>query len=195
MFSIRTILSTLAVTALCVSVVSAQAPGGVQMTPEMQSRMKAWAKFRDTHKNISSLQQTLFGLSELEKDPKTKLTKSQAKTILGVLQPWRKKPVMTDAQALKLNKQITGTLTQSQLKKIVAAPRIGQRSGGMRRPPEGAPGAGTRGDRPRQFDPSKFPMPKEYNPLNPDTIAQERMRTMAKQRMNELTKLLTARAK
>ena len=195
MINVRTILSALAVTALSVSAVSAQAPGAPQMTPQMQARMKAWAKFRDTHKNVSSLQQTLFGLSELEKDSKTKLTKAQSKTILGAIQPWRKKPVMTDAQALKLNKQITGVLTQSQLKKIITAPRMGQRTGGMRRPPAGAPGAGTRGDRPRQFDPSKFPMPKEYNPLNPDTIAQERMRTMAKQRMTDLTKLLTARAK
>lgn len=195
MINTRTILSALAVTALCVSAVSAQAPGAPQMTPQMQARMKAWTKFRDTHKNVSSLQQTLFGLSALEKDSKTKLTKAQSKTILAAIQPWRKKPVMSDAQALKLNKQITGTLTQSQLKKIITAPRMGQRSGGMRRPSAGAPGTGTRGDRPRQFDLSKFPMPKEYNPLNPDTLPQERMRTMAKQRMADLTKLLTARAK
>ena len=201
---IRPMLAALAAAVLIVPMAVAQRPGGGQVPPEIQARMKAWQKFRDTHKNVQSLQQTLVGLEAMEKEPRTRLTKAQAKTVVGVLNAWRNKPVMTDAQALKVNKQITAPLTVAQLKKIATA-REGRGMGANRRPggggpggPGGAPGGGARqggGNQPRRMDPSQFPAPKEYNPLNPTTIPMERMRARAKQRLDTLTKTLTARAK
>jgi hypothetical protein len=40
-----------------------------------------------------------------------------------------------------------------------------------------------------------FPDPKDYNPLNPDTLPFEQFRPMAKQRMTEFTGNLQKRAK
>lgn len=168
-------------------------PPGQQLPPAVQARMKAWQKFRETHKNVEALQQTLAGLEEMEKTPATRLTKAQAKTVVGVLNAWRSKPVMTDAQAQKVNKQITGPLTVAQLKKIATAP--GARGMGAGQRPGGGSGARPNSGARRAPDLSRFPAPKEYNPLNPKTLPMEGMRTRATQRLDALTKTLTARAK
>ena len=42
--------------------------------------------------------------------------------------------------------------------------------------------------------PGAIPAPKEYNPLNPNTLPFERSRARAKTRMNELIAKLKARA-
>lgn len=201
MFQARTILAALAIGALIMPTALAQRPGGgPPMSPEVQARMKAWQKFRETHKNLTSLQQTMAGLEAMEKDPRTRLTKAQAKTVVGVLKTWRNKPVMTDAQALAVNKQITAPLSVAQLKKIATA-REARGMGANRRPGggQGGPAAGGGQGRPganqtRTFDPSRFPAPREYNPLNPSTIPMERMREQAAKRLDTLTKALAARA-
>ncbi|HEY3265754.1 MAG TPA: hypothetical protein VGM37_02420 [Armatimonadota bacterium] len=179
----------------------AQAPGGMQMNPQAQAKMKAWQTWRNNHKNVQSLQQTLGALQYIQQDPKTRLNKAQSKTILGVLKAWRSKPTMTDAQALKVNKQLTTPLTLQQLKKLATAPRGGRRNGGgggggMGRPGGGGAPGGPGGGRPGGgFDASRIPAPKDYNPLNPDTLPIERMRGRAKDRLNALTSALAAQAK
>ncbi len=206
MRSLRTIL--FAALALSVAVPGGLAQNRPNIPPEMQARMRAWQKFRDSHKNVFALQRTVGALEELEKDKKTQLTKAQAQKILPVLKAWRGKPVMTDAQALKVNKQITAPLSLAQLKKVAASgDRRTRRPGGPGgfNGTGGQPGAGGAragaGNRPRgnagnapRFDASRFPAPKEYNPLNPNTIPMERQRTRAKQSLDNLTKRLTARA-
>jgi uncharacterized protein YeaC (DUF1315 family) len=92
--------------------------GGFQMTPEMRARMEQMRKWRDSHKNVIQVQQTMGTLVEIDKDPKTKLTKDQAKKILAVVNTWKAKPVMTDDQAKGVNKQLTGVLNLTQIKKM-----------------------------------------------------------------------------
>lgn len=198
---VRPILAGLTVLSIAVSGATAQTANRPQMSPEVQAKMKAWQKWRDSHKNIESLQRTIGGLEALEKDPKLKLNASQAKSVVTILKTWRTKPTMTDAQALKVNKDLTAKLSLAQLKKIATT------RGGMgmreRRPGGGAPSAQpgnrTGGNQPRtgtrRMDPSRFPSPREYNPLNPSTLPWENMREGAKKRLETLTKQLTARAK
>src|SRR5918997_1146329 len=67
-------------------------PGGFQMTPQMQAKFRAWQQFRDNHKNYQALQQTMSGFAEMDKDPRTQLTKAQARQVLTVIKQWRNKP-------------------------------------------------------------------------------------------------------
>ena len=187
------------------------APGGFQMTPEMQKQFQAWKTFRDNHKNYSALQQTLTAMGEMDKTPTTKITGAEAKKILPILKSWRSKPVMTDAQALSVNKQITGAMTIPQIKKI-ATTRMGgggrrggpggggPGGGGGQRPGGGGGFGGGGGQRPGGGGPGgagggRMTMgpPKEYNPLNPDSMP-ERMRARAKTRIDALTALLKSHA-
>lgn len=194
-------------------------PGGFQMTPEMQKRFKAMQAWRDNHKNIVALQQTLRALGDMDQDPTTKITPAQAKKILPVLKTWRTKPVMTDDQARSVNKQVTAALTIPQIKKIAMTRGGGfgggRRGGGGQGGPGGGgfggprpggfggpggggggfggprPGGGGPGGRGGGFDPSRL---KDYNPLNPDSFPFEQARPRMKQRIDGLIASLKARA-
>ncbi|BDI29766.1 hypothetical protein CCAX7_18170 [Capsulimonas corticalis] len=184
--------------------------GGFQMPPEARAKMQAWRKWRDSHKNVSSVQRSVRAISALEQDPRTKLTKPQARAILGVLKAWRNRPVMTDAQARQVNQQITAPLSIPQLKKLatLSADRRGGPGGGPGgRPgggfggggfgggrPGGGPGGGP-GGRPGGFDPSKISAPHDYNPLNPSTLPFERQRGRAQQELDQLVATLSATAR
>lgn len=180
----------------------AQGGGGFQPSPQMMAKFRAWQTWRENNKNITNIQQTMFGLGELEKDPKTQLTKEQARKILAVIKKWRNKPTMTDDQAKQVMKEMTGSLTDAQLKKMATAPRFGQGGrgfGGGARPGGGGGFGGGGGGRPGGFDPSKFPDPAPYNPLNPDSSPfakmSPEMNQRVKQRFNEFIAKLEARAK
>jgi len=88
--------------------------------PAARAKMEKYQKFRENHKNYQSLQQSMRGIMEMDKEPATKLTKDQAKKIWGFISPWTSKPTMTDAQAGALNKQVTGVLTMAQVKKMAS---------------------------------------------------------------------------
>jgi len=207
MITARTIFATFALACLAAPFAGAQRPQGGGPPPEMRAKMKAWETWRAKHKNVTAIEQTLAGLDMMERDTKTRLTKAQAKKILPVLKAWRTKPVMTDAQARAVNKQITAPLTVAQLKKIAAAPASGQRGSGgsggrggrggpgMGGPPPGGTGGRPPGGPPRDGKRPAMPSPKEYNPLNPNTLPFEQMRPMAKQRLDGLIKTLAQRAK
>lgn len=166
-----------------------------QQQAQLQAKRKAWEKWRESNKHVSALGQTVMGFGTLEADPKTKLTKEQAKKIVPVLKQWRVKKTMTNDQALQVNRALTAPLTDAQLKKIATAPRTGRGGpgfgGGARMGGGNRPGGGQR----PQFDISKMPDPKDYNPLNPDTLPFEGIRAQAKVRMDKLIKDLAARAK
>src|SRR5689334_7146548 len=68
---------------------------GFQITPAMQAKFKAWSTWRENHKHVAQVGQTVRALREIEKTPSTKLTPAQAKKIVPVLKAWRNKPVMT----------------------------------------------------------------------------------------------------
>jgi hypothetical protein len=143
----------------------------------------------------------------MDKDPTAQLNKDQAKKISAAVKPWANKPVMTDDQALALNKQITGVFSTAQLKKF--ATMQGQRGGfgggrpgggggfggpgggGGGGPRPGGPGGGPGGGR---FDPSKMPDPKDYNPMNPATYPAGQMNERMKQRHTEFMTVLKTRS-
>ena len=191
-------ITRLAVALVAVGAVSgAYAQNPFNLTPQqqqqLQAKRKAWEKWRANNKHVSAVGQTLFGLAALESDPKTALTKDQARKIVPILKAWRNKPKMTNEDALKVNRAITAPLNDTQLKKIATGPRFGRGGpgfGGGARMGGGRPG----GQRPA-FDISKFPDPKDYNPLNPDTLPFEQMRPQAKQRIDKMIADLAKRAK
>lgn len=163
--------------------------GSFQMTPEMQRQIEAWRKWREAHRYTFQLTSTLRALSEIDRDPKTRLKPEQAKKILAALQPYRNKPKMTQDDAKNALKAIKAALTVDQLNAIarIEAERrnrrgggpgggggMGMRPGGPGGPAGGgavAPGAGQRpgggpGGNFRMPDPSQM---KDFNPFRPDT--------------------------
>jgi hypothetical protein len=190
-------LALLAATLALAAPVVAQNPFNLtpQQQAQIQAKRKAWEKWRENHKHVQALGQTVMGFGTLESDPKNALTRDQARKILPILKEWRTKKVMSNEDALKVNRALTGPLTDAQLKKIATTPRFGRggpgfgggarMGGGAQRP---------QGGRPR-FDISKMPDPKDYNPLNPDSLPFEGIRAQAKQRMDKLMQDLAERAK
>lgn len=180
----------MALTAAVFTVTAAQAQGpgggGFQPSPQMMAKFKAWQKWRDNHKNISALQQTLGGIQAMEQDPRTKLNKTQARTVLAILSKWHTKPVMSDAQARAVNQQITTPLNLTQIKMIVTASQRRRGFGGGQGRPGGGQGRPGGGGRPGGFNPASMPNPKDYNPLNPSSLPFERTRARSAQRLTQL---------
>lgn len=200
-------LTAVALGVLATGVLAQPGGGGGQMTPQMRAQMQKWQRWNEKHKNVQALQRTLRGIDELERDPATRLNKAQARQALAVLNKWRTKPVMTDAQAKAVNQQLTASLTTAQIKKLATAGGrrggFGGGGGGGRRPGGGGGGFGGGGGGMRPGGgrpggaggPGAIPAPKEYNPLNPNTLPFAGMRPRAQQRMKQLTASLQARAK
>ncbi|MDX1931042.1 MAG: hypothetical protein SFU56_00405 [Capsulimonadales bacterium] len=194
------------------------------LPPAAQAKMKAWRTWRDNHKNFQQLTGTLRAITEMDKETSTKLTKDQAKKILTVITPWKSKPTMTDPQARTVMNDIAKVLSPTQIKRyaaIQAEGRGGMRGGpggggpgggggfggpGGGGPPGGGGGFGGPGGggRPgggaggpgggRNFDFSKMPDPKEYNPLNPASFPESPMSARNKQRVTEFWNLVKSRA-
>ncbi len=177
--------------------------GGSPMPPAMQAKMKAWETWRGTHQNVTALQRTLGGMTRLEDNPATRLTKPQAKAVLAVMTKWQAKPSVSDAQARQINTQLLAPLTAAQRQQLTrpggfGGGRPGGGFGGGR--PEGRPGGfgggGFGGGRPGGgFSPAMFPAPREYNPLNPATQPMERSRGRAEMQHARLMTALKAAAK
>jgi hypothetical protein len=176
----------------------AQSPGGGQIPPEIAAKIKAWTKWRDNNKNLSNLQTLMFQVRELDKKPETQLDKKQASTMLGILKTWRTKPTMSDDQAKQVAKQISGMMTEKQLKRTatIQPPWMRQGGGG----PGGGGGGGARpagGGGGRPGGGFTFPDPPKggFNPLNPDTLPFVQMRPQAKKGLDEFSADLSKRAK
>lgn len=197
---------------------AAQGPGGGgfpppprQPPPQMMAKIQAWQKWRDSHKNVTALQQTLGNLQGLERDPQTRLNKKQAASILGVLNQWHSQPAITDPQARQILHQIKAPLSMAQIK-ILATPPAERRGfdgpppGGFGGPPPpgrfggppppsegrfGGPPGGRGGPPPGGMRPGTFPSPKDYNPLNPSTLPFKRQIPRATQRLADLKAALS----
>ncbi|MBB6048868.1 hypothetical protein [Armatimonas rosea] len=192
--------------------------GGFQMSPEMQAMFKKFQEWRDKNKNLASVNRTIGAIAEFEKDKTTALTKDQAKKILAVLGPWKSKPIMTDANAKDMLKQVGATFTPAQAKKLAQVMSEqrggwGGGGGGMRggggapgggggRPGGGgAPGGG--GGRPgggMQMDPAAMKkrfdtMMKGYNPLNFSTIPDSPMKERSIKPVKDALAALDKKAK
>ncbi len=181
----------------------AQAPGGgggFTPTPEMAAKFKKWQAWRENHKNFEHIQSTVRGLAECVKDPATSLTKDQAKAILAVYKKWGTKAVMSNDDAGAANKALTSSLNIAQIKKIATTKNPfaggGRMGGGGGGRPGGGGGAG--GARPGGGRPGggfTLPDPKDYNPLNPDTLPFEGFKAIAKQSQTEFLGKVQAAAK
>jgi len=143
----------------------------------------AFSAFRDAHKYTFQLSRMASNIGHLNEDKTAPLTAKQAKQLLKVLTPLRKKSSLTQDEAKTALKGLKAVLTVQQLNAIGrmkdhrfgAGP--GGRQGGAGGPgggPGGAQGApgrmggpggsgGPGGNRPR-FDPSAM---KNFNPFNP----------------------------
>jgi hypothetical protein len=199
--------------------VRAQPPGGGGApSPEMMKIFQEMSKLRDSRKNLMGIGTMVGAFAEFEKDPKTALTKAQAKSILAIVTPWKTKPVMTDDQAKQVSAQISKLFTMAQIKGFAQmqkdmAARFGGGGGrpgggggmGGGRPGGGAPGGGGRpgggapggGGGMGGFDPKKMlaDMKKPMNPLNPSSIPAGFMRDRTEKRLNDALAALTAKAK
>jgi hypothetical protein len=202
--------------------------------PAMAKQMEAWRTWYEKHPNIASTRQTLNGLNDMMESTATRVTKKQAQTILSVLEAWKSKPVMTEAQAKSVNAQLTKGLTPAQLKVIASARRPGVPGGGRRgggpgmggpgmggpgmggpggAPPKGmfggrggpggggpgmgGPGGGAMGGGGRMGGPGgggpggmTIPAPRDFNPLNPDTLPMVQTRDRAKKSLEALVRQL-----
>lgn len=221
MIRLRTLVTAAAAGCLTVAIGRAQPPPGGKMPAAMQTKMKAWQKWRKTHQGITALEQTMRGVEMMERDKKTRLSKSQAKTVVSLLKTWRHKAVMTNAQALQVNKRITSTFTVPQLKQIALGASAAKRGqggpggmggpppggmggpppGGMGGPPPGGPPPGGMGGPPPGGPGGPppgggaFPNPKDYNPLNPDSLPFPPERQRTQWMLDNLTRDLTARVR
>jgi hypothetical protein len=200
------------------SLTRAQPPGmgGGGPSPEMMKTFQKMREVMEKRKNLTNVGMMLGAVTEFEKDPKTALTKDQAKKILAVVTPWASKPAMTDDQAKQVSAQISKTLNVAQIKKYAqidkemkarwggggGGGRPGGGGGGMGggRPGGGGPGGG--GGRPGGggmggFDPNKMlaDLQKPMNPLNPTTLPEGRMREGSIKRIGEAMTALKAKAK
>lgn len=195
----RRIIETAAIfaaVALLAPAAFAQGPGGFQPSPQMRAQFQAWRTWRDSHKNVVALGQTLRGLQEIEQDPATRLNRAQAHKVLAVIEKWKNRPAIKDAQARIVSEQLTAPLSVPQLQKLASAM---QRRGFGGGPGGGRPGGfgGPGGPRPGGFGAGRpggfsMPAPHDYNPLNPNTLPFPPMRVRAAQNMAQLIAELKA---
>lgn len=145
------------------------------------SFMRDFRKFQEQHKMTFQLQTMCSrGLTECERTKATELKPPQAKQLLGLLTPLRKKPKMSQEEARATIQKLQKVFDTRQLAKIDVAIQDAQRrmmAGPGGPPGGGAPGGGPPpgaggppggpggpgGNRPA-FDPAKS---KNFNPFNP----------------------------
>ena len=193
-----------AAAALSASVMASAQGGWGGGSPEMQKKMDAWRTWYQKNPNVATTRQILNGMGDMMENPATRITKQQAGGILTILSAWKSKPVMKDAQAKAVNAQLTKGLTPAQLKVIASARRPGQQGGGrggpgggggMRGPGgPGGPGGmrgpgGPGGPGGAGMD---VPAPRDFNPLNPDTLPIPFTRQRSKQSYDALVAQLRA---
>ena len=187
------VAATLMMAALVTGPVMAQGGmGGFQMPPELT---KAMDKMRTARKNRMMIGRTVRAISELNKDPKTALTKDQAKKVSAVLDKWAKKPDMTEDQAKQVSKELTAPLATnvSQIKKLAVEMQANNRMGGG--------GGGAAGGGMPAFDPKAIArriedgLKKPYNPMNPDTWGTDQWVQRMKDSYGNAVKDIKAKAK
>ena len=118
----------------------AQPPGGGQMPPEIQAKMKLWQKYRENHKKASDLGQTLRKVEGMNKEDEFKLDKKQSAKMLTIMKTWSSKPSLTEDEAGTVTKEINSILTVKQIKKMTTMPTGFGRGGGQGGPGGGRPG-------------------------------------------------------
>jgi len=167
-------------------------------------------QFREEHKYTFQLTRLVGNIGRLEQEGKNKLTPAQAKQLLGILQPLRTQPKLTQDDAKEAIRSLQAALTMDQRTEIGQMPE--RRFGGGNRGGQGGPGGqgmggaggqgggaprgqgGQNGGRPGgqrpQFDPAAM---KDFNPFNAQSGGMGGPRAAA--RYDEFFKALEAKAK
>ncbi|NLN76600.1 MAG: hypothetical protein GX139_09845 [Armatimonadetes bacterium] len=76
------------------------------------------SKPKEQNKSTHELVRTMHEIGAINRDPKVGLTQSQAKRVLLVINPLRKKPKLTETQAQQALKKLKPILTASQTKAL-----------------------------------------------------------------------------
>ena len=204
-------------------------PGGPP--PGMMAQFGAWNQWRMSHPHIEAVSRTLRGVEDMElgrpgrggapgtpPPASSQLNPAQARKMLAVLHAWQSKPVMTDAQASTVSKQLLSLLNPAQKAALASQRGPGGRGfggpgrgpgpggpgmggpppGGMMPPlPGGQGGFGQHRGGGTNGRPGGFSMgaPHNYNPLNPGTNPMTFMRSRAAQRYSAFIARLSATAK
>jgi hypothetical protein len=179
------IMAVLLVAIFAVTAVAQQQGGGGQ-----------FSAMREKYKYTFQLMQMVRHIGDIDKDKKYTLTPAQAKSVLGVLKPWRSKPKMTQDQAKGISKSLKKVFTADQLNAMARIKsHFGQGPGGR------GPGAGQGGPRPggpngqggqRHFDPNAM---KDFNPFYTKVAKGDDRAAQRAKRMNEFFAELEAKVK
>src|SRR4051812_27839118 len=117
MRSDRILLMAFTISGLAASVVSAQGPPGAGGGGGFN--FGAFQKWRDQHKMTFQLSTTVTrGIENCERSSNAKLKPDQAKKILGVLAPLKKKDKLTQDEAKEDIKKLQTILDQKQLAEV-----------------------------------------------------------------------------
>lgn len=133
-------------------------PGGPMGNPA------DFAAFQKEHRYALQLMKLAGNIGRLEESGKSALTKTQAKKVLGVLQPLRKLKTLDETSAKKGIKALQGILTDKQRTAISALPAEHKFRQGV------PPSSGMRPSGPRPAGPppsQNSNAMKNFNPLNP----------------------------
>ena len=190
--SLRVIIASLLLVVLIAATSVAQGPGG--------QGGGQWSQMREKYKYTFQLMQMTRHIADIDKDPKYTLTKAQAKKVLVVLQPLRKKPKLTQDEAKSTLKKLKPIFTVKQLNAMakIKPPHRGPGMsgggyGGQGGPPGGGPpGGGQPGANRPNFDPNAM---KDMNPFYSKVPAGDEWAAHRAKRWNEFFTAMDNKAK
>ena len=191
----RVIIASLLLVLLSAAAGLAQGPGGPP--PPMGGQGGGqWSQMRERSKYTVQLMQMTRHIMEIDKDPKYTLTKAQAKKVLVVLQPLRKKPKLTQDEAKSTLKKLKPIFTVKQLNAMakIKPPHRGpgMPGGGYGGPGGGPPGGGQPGANRPSFDPNAM---KDSNPFYSKVKAGDEFAARRAKRWNEFFTAMDNKAK
>jgi len=194
--SLRVIIASLLLVVLIAATSVAQGPGG--------QGGGQWSQMREKYKYTSQLMQMTQHIAIIDRDSKYTLTKAQAKKVLGVLQPLRKKPKLTQDEAKATLKKLKPIFTVKQLNAMakIKPPSRGPRTGGGYSGGQGGPGGGPPGGGPPgggqpganrpSFDPNAM---KDFNPFCSKVKADDEFAARRARRWNQFFTAMDNKAK
>jgi hypothetical protein len=177
-------------------------PGG--MPPEFQ-KMRAQTQYR------RQMRDQLRAISEINRNPATAVTPTQAKQLLAIVKPWTTKPAMTEENAKTIMRSVKKVMTARQLTAMSQVrPQRGfgggpggRRAGGGPGGPGGGPPGGFRAGgqggpdgQGRRFDPARMAVQmKTANFLSTKVDPNNPMSARRAEGNKALVRMLETRAK
>ena len=200
---LRLIIASVLLVLLIAAAGLAQGPGGPPPPLQGGQGNSQWSQMREKYKYTSQLMQMTQHIAIIDRDSKYTLTKAQAKKVLGVLQPLRKKPKLTQDEAKATLKKLKPIFTVKQLNAMakIKPPRrspgmpgggYGGQGGGQGGPGGGPPGGGQPGANRPSFDPNAM---KDFNPFYSKVKADDEFAARRARRWNQFFTTMDNKAK